>query len=221
MKRVRKFHNLLYERYCDLEWWPAETPFEVILGAILTQNTNWKNVESALDNMRNLGLLEPKALLLAEMDVIKNAIRPSGYYNQKAFKIVRFMEWFDEIANCSIAALDTVDTTELRNALLSIKGIGPETADDILLYAFQRPVFVVDTYTYRIAVRHGWTPPDITYDALAEMLSSAVDNDINLMKNFHAMIVEVGKNYCKKRKPDCEYCPGKTALPENGPAELF
>jgi len=190
-----------------------------MIGAILTQNTNWKNVEKALSNLDDLGLLEPRKLLSADADEVREAIRPSGYYNQKAIKLATFMEWLDSTVNCEIDRLADFSTDVLREELLSIRGIGPETADDILLYALDRPVFVVDTYTLRIAYRHGWIPMDVGYTELAETFAGALDEDLDLFKNYHALIVEVGKTYCKKKMPLCENCPGKALLPEGGAYE--
>ncbi len=190
-----------------------------MIGAILTQNTNWKNVEKALSNLDDLGLLEPRKLLSADADEVREAIRPSGYYNQKAKKLATFMEWLDSTVNCEIDRLADFSTDVLREELLSIRGIGPETADDILLYALDRPVFVVDTYTLRIAYRHGWIPIDVGYTELADSFAGALDEDLDLFKNYHALIVEVGKTYCKKKMPLCENCPGKPLLPEGGAYE--
>lgn len=219
MNDIRRFYDLLFERYGDLEWWPGETTFEIIIGAILTQNTNWKNVEKALEMLNKKGLLSPKKLLNAKPDEIRKAIKSSGYYNQKTLKLARFMVWLDDMVDCEIERLAEYSTEDLRRGLLSIKGIGPETADDILLYALDRPVFVVDTYTFRIAYRHGWIPASFGYDELAELFKSSVEEDVELYKNFHALIVETGKNYCKKSKALCEKCPGLQILPESGPFE--
>ncbi len=219
MTPIRRFYDLLFDRYGDLEWWPGETPFEIMIGAILTQNTNWKNVEKALDNLDELGLLSPEILLTADSDTVRTAIKPSGYFNQKTLKLARFMDWFDRTADCDIDRLSEYSTQELRQGLLSIKGIGPETADDILLYALERPVFVVDAYTFRIAFRHGWTPYGIGYQELSQLFADSIEEDIELYKNYHALIVETGKTYCKKKKPLCENCPGRKLLPESGALE--
>jgi len=216
---IRRFYDSLFERYGDLRWWPGETPFEIMLGAILTQNTNWVNVEKALSNLAKLGLLSPHELLNADDEVIREAIRPSGYFNQKTLKLRRFMDWLNYKTECSIDALSMFPTEELRYDLLSIRGIGPETADDILLYALDRPVFVVDAYTFRIAYRHGWIPQNIDYDGLAEIFRASIEYDISIYKNYHAMIVETGKNFCRKKAPICAVCPGKSHLPESGPYE--
>jgi endonuclease-3 related protein len=221
VNKIAAFYDIAFAEYGDLGWWPASDPFEVMVGAILTQNTNWKNVERAILNLKNRGLLGFREIIEAPIDILADAIRSSGYYNQKVLKLKRFVEWFDRAADGEIDALDDFSTEELRRELIGIKGIGPETADDIVLYALDRPVFVVDTYTYRIAMRHGWSPPEIGYDELAEIFTSSMPEDIALYKNFHAIIVEIGKGFCKKRKPLCSECPARRTLEEGYPLEIF
>jgi len=191
----------------------------VIVGAVLTQNTNWNNVKKALDNLRNHGILNHNGLLETPIEEIAQLIMSSGYYNQKALRLKLVVEWLDNVTGGDIDNLKEYSTGDLREGLLSIKGIGPETADDILLYALERPVFVIDTYTYRIAVRHGWVPPETSYEELASVFTANLEKDIELYKNCHAAIVEVGKTYCKKRKPLCDDCPGRDALPDSGPLD--
>ena len=220
MNEIASFYKVAFAKYGELGWWPANDTFEVMIGAILTQNTNWKNVERALQNLKERGLLGFQAIADVPLEELAEAIRPSGYYNQKAKKLKRFIEWLDRAAGGDIARLDELPTELLRENLLSIKGIGPETADDILLYALDRPVFVVDSYTYRIAARHGWVPPDVGYDELAESFTSSLPEDVALYKNFHAVLVEIGKGFCKKGKPNCPECPVKRTLGEGFPREI-
>jgi len=204
---IKDFYDRTFAHYGDLKWWPAKNPFEVAVGAILTQNTSWKNVEKALKNLRDEDRLSPQAILRAPIYALTESIRPSGYFNQKALRLKAFVEWFDDELDCEFASPDTISTAELRNKLLALKGIGPETADDILLYAFKRPVFVVDAYTYRIAVRHDWAPPLAGYDELAEVFRSNLEEDLFIYQNFHAILVEIGKNFCIKKSPKCDSCP--------------
>ncbi|HHS50321.1 MAG TPA: endonuclease III domain-containing protein [candidate division Zixibacteria bacterium] len=217
MNAIEEFYRVAFARYGDLEWWPADDPFEVAIGAILTQNTSWKNVERAIERLKCDGLLSPNTISDVPMEKLAEAIRPSGYYNQKAKKLKAFVEWFREELDCDFSAGDTMPTAHLRESLMSVKGIGPETADDILLYAFEKPVFVVDAYTYRIAVRHGWSPPDVGYDELAEIFTSSLDEDVFLYKNFHAILVEIGKTFCTKKAPKCVNCPMKPTLRNGTP----
>ncbi len=220
MKDIARFYELLFETFGDLNWWPAETVFEVMVGAILTQNTNWNNVEKAIKNLGEAGLLEPEAMFRADLAEIARHIKPSGYFNQKAIKLKRLVGWLESSVGGDLDKLKDRPTESLRKELLSIKGIGAETADDILLYALERPVFVIDAYTYRIAVRHGWVPPETTYDELASLFIDNLPEDVGLFKNYHAAIVEIGKTYCKKRNPLCENCPGKKLLENGRPYEV-
>jgi len=171
--------------------------------------------------MHRAGILDPSALLRFPQKELATLIKPSGYYNQKAEKLHNLVKWLVERTGGEIDLLKSFDTGALRDALLSIKGIGKETADDMLLYALEKPVFVVDTYTYRIAVRHGWAPLDAGYEELAGLFSENIPNDINIYKNYHAIIVEVGKTFCKKRSPLCDDCPGKPLLPDNTSLEII
>jgi len=214
-----EIYQALFNRYGDLDWWPGETTLEIMLGAILTQNTNWKNVEKAIDNINAKNALDMTTLLNMPEEELKLLIKPAGYYNQKSLRIRRLLNWMNQKTGGILENFQFFSTEELRYELLNIKGIGKETADDILLYAFERPIFVVDTYTYRIAIRHGWLPGSCTYEELAEFFSTNLDGDLSLFKNYHAMLVEIGKNYCKKRCPLCNECPLKDFLPESGPIE--
>lgn len=198
-------YRRMLERLGRQHWWPADTPFEVCVGAILTQNTNWRNVEKAISNLKDSGLLRPDAIASIKEERLQELIRPSGFYRQKAKRLKRFCEWLVGVGG--IDSLREWETERLREELLSIPGIGPETADSILLYAFDRPVFVVDAYTYRIFVRHGLVDEDVGYDELQELFMRNLPPDVDMFKEYHALLVEVGKRFCKRRKPDCGGCP--------------
>jgi endonuclease-3 related protein len=196
----------LFERYGEQHWWPAETRFEMMLGAILTQNTAWTNVEIALSNLRNADALNFQSLETATRDEIAEWIRPAGYFNQKSGYIKAMIETLRNRFNSSLDELFALETSNLRNELLSWKGIGPETADSIILYAAERPVFVVDAYTKRICSRHGWMDEKATYNEIANLFTDRLPTDVQLFSEYHAMIVRVCKDHCNT-KPKCEGCP--------------
>ena len=198
-------------------WWPARSPFEVIVGAILTQNTNWDNVEKAIDNLREAGLLSPSALSEAEPQRLQELVRPAGYYRQKAGRLRRVARWVSERcieADLELGALKWEPLDQLREELLALNGVGPETADSILLYALGKPVFVVGAYTVRILGRHELIEPDATYCDVQEHFVHRLPPDVELFKDFHAQLVEVGKRYCRKRRPRCAECPLRVLLGE-------
>jgi endonuclease-3 related protein len=187
-------------------WWPAETPLEVMVGAVLTQRTNWSNVEKAIAALKSAGALDAHALAAMPLERLQLVIRPAGYYRQKAFRLRRLAEWLCERAGGDVAALEGVPTEDLRAELLGISGIGPETADSILLYALSRPTFVVDAYTKRAMVRHRIVDPECTYEQLKELFESNLPADLELFKDCHAQLVELGKRCCRP-KPLCAACP--------------
>ncbi len=188
-------------------WWPAETPFEVMVGAILVQNTAWTNVETAVANLRGAGLLEPQPLARCRMDRLRRLIKPSGYFNQKATKLKGFTRWMVAEHDGSVAAMRRVPLADMRRALLALHGIGPETADCILCYALGHPVFVADAYTRRIFARHGLTAPKATYQELRDFVMHAVDGEQPYFGELHGHIVSAGKDYCSRRNPACAACP--------------
>lgn len=205
--------ELLHEIYERLSasfgpqgWWPAETPFEVILGAILTQNTSWKNVATAIENLRRYNLLNLGRLCGLGAQELAPLIRSSGFYNQKAKKIKSFCNHILTNWSGSLEDLLALDMDSLRTELLSIRGIGPETADSIILYAAFKPSFVVDSYTYRILSRHGWVDESISYEDLREYFMGALDDDVPLFQEFHALLVRAGHLYCRKTAL-CQACP--------------
>ena len=194
-------------------WWPAQGAFEVAVGAILTQNTSWTNVEKAIDNLRRQGLLAPERLCRADLSTIEECIRPSGYFRQKTKKIRDFLDFLEHEQALDFKAFTEQNTSVLRDKLLNVRGIGPETADSILLYALERPVFVVDAYTARIFQRHGLVPEDVGYDELQDFFLSRLPSEPTLFNEYHALLVRVGKQWCRRHKPRCETCPLGTFLP--------
>ncbi len=187
-------------------WWPGKTPFEVIVGAILTQNTSWLNVEKAISNLKKANVLSPEKLYRSSRRKLKEWVRPSGFFNIKAERLRNFLRYFKKRYNFSIGRMKKKNTEALRNELLSVNGIGKETADSILLYALKKTVFVIDAYTRRIFSRHGLIKHDIPYDDLKKIFENNLSPSEKLFNDYHAQIVRVGKNYCRK-KPDCNKCP--------------
>jgi endonuclease-3 related protein len=177
-----------------------------MVGAILTQNTNWANVEKAINNLKAHGLLEPRALYKLDKDRLAMLIRPAGYYNIKAGRLRALLEWLFTRYKGDLDALANVPTESLRQQLLSISGIGPETADSILLYALDRPKFVVDAYTARIMARHGLIEPPFDYDQLQDLFHRHLPADLGLYNEYHALLVRLGKQYCRP-SPRCQGCP--------------
>ncbi len=196
-EQLTEIYKLLFERFGPQHWWPGETQFEIIAGAILTQNTNWANVEKALTNLKSADLLTPEKLYHFDISQLAELIRPAGYYNIKAKRLKNFINWLFENYDGKLANLERVNTEQLRAELLSIKGIGRETADSILLYALDRPVFVVDAYTARVAFRHGLIEPEADYEQLRELFQSNLPQDTKLFNEYHALLVKVGKEFCR------------------------
>lgn len=205
-EQLTEIYKILFDTFGPQHWWPGETRFEIITGAILTQNTSWSNVEKAIANLISAGCLTPQKLNSMDTAQIAELIVPAGYYNIKAKRLKNFLNRLFENHQGRLESLENLGTEQLRQWLLSIKGIGPETADSILLYAFNKPVFVVDTYTARITVRHQLIEPDANYEQLQYLFESNLDQDIQLFNEYHALLVQIGKNYCKP-KPKCDCCP--------------
>jgi endonuclease-3 related protein len=215
-----KLMRYFAEMSCTLgpmHWWPARTPFEVIAGAILTQNTSWGNVESAIANLRSARMLTPSSMATARTSRLAALVRPSGYFRQKAVKLKAFVRFLQREYGGSLKRMFRTPTEELRGKLLSVHGIGPETADSILLYAGNHPVFVVDAYTHRIFARHGITARKPDYERVRALFEAALPRDPQLLNEFHALIVNTGKNWCRKSKPRCAECPLASLLPETSP----
>jgi endonuclease-3 related protein len=203
---LQDIYQRLYRRFGPQYWWPGQTPFEVILGAILTQNTNWSNVEKAIHNLRTNNLLTFEKLHRLDITELAEFIRPAGYYNIKAGRLKSFLNRLFEKFDGDMDRLCALSTDRLREELLSIKGIGPETADSICLYAFNKPVFVVDAYTGRILGRHRLLEPGAGYEDIRLLFESSLPKEVPLYNEYHALLVRLGKEYCKT-KPQCPGCP--------------
>ncbi len=263
---LRDYFHTLLSGWGPQQWWPAESPFEVIVGAILTQNTNWGNVEKALANLREDGCLSLDGIRKVRLSKLERLLRPSGYFRQKAERLKTFVSWLDREHGGSLERMFEIPTHELRQQMLSIKGIGPETADSILLYAGQHEIFVVDAYTRRIFARHRLVQLTAPYDQIRVMVESSVSkarpdaistqpstakpvriepgpeptpdsprpqphppSKMSLAKRsalaqryneFHALIVQVGKHYCRNRQTLCELCPLQPFLSGRAPRKI-
>jgi endonuclease III related protein len=202
-----EYFNSLFTAMGPQHWWPGRTQFEIIVGAILTQNASWTNVERAIANLREAGLLTPRAMRKARLSRLQRLIRSSGYFRQKARKLKAFCEFLQHEYGGSLRRMFETPTIVLREKLLGVFGIGPETADSILLYAGGHGVFVVDAYTRRILARHGWAGEKSKYDDIRWMFERQFPGDVKRFNEFHALIVNAGKNYCLAQKPLCAQCP--------------
>jgi len=214
---LMRYFTAMSQNLGPMNWWPARTPFEVIVGAILTQNTSWGNVERAIANLRSAQMLTPSAISAARMARLAALVRPSGYFRQKAKKLKAFVRFLQREYGGSLKRMFDTPTEVLREKLLSVHGIGPETADSILLYAGEHAVFVVDTYTHRIFGRHGITNGKPEYENVRALVEAALPRDSQLFNEFHALVVNTAKNWCRKKEPRCAECPLGSLLPENSP----
>lgn len=204
--RLNAMYEALLRAWGGQKWWPGETPFEVMVGAILTQNTNWTNVEKAIANLKAAGMLNPQALHYASAERIAELIRPSGYFNVKARRLKNFLDFYFCEAGGSYARLIALPTPELRAKLLAVNGLGPETVDSILLYALNRPVFVIDAYTRRLLRRHLLIQGDEDYETLRALFEYHIPRSRKVFNEYHALIVRAGKYHCRP-KPQCAGCP--------------
>ncbi len=204
-KLLLEIYGRLYGHFGPRHWWPADTPFEVIVGAILTQNASWKNAEKAIANLKRENMLSPKALDRIRERRLASIIRPSGFYNVKSKRLKNFVGFLFSRYNSTKEMLSR-PSGALRKELLEVKGLGPETVDSILLYAAGKPVFVVDAYTKRIFSRHGLIDEDIGYEGLQRLFTDNLPRRVRLFNEYHALIVETGKDFCR-RKPLCGKCP--------------
>ena len=204
---LEDMYAAMYEALGPSGWWPADSPFEVMVGAVLTQNTAWGNVEKAIAALKMGGCLEPRAMHGLAAEKLETLIRPAGFFRIKTQRLRALLDWLREVCGYEFSALQNMDTADLRAALLEIKGIGPETADCILCYALARPSFVVDAYTRRIFSRHGLVPEDIGYEALRAWFMEVLPQDVPRYNEYHGLIVRVAKEYCRKRETFCQACP--------------
>lgn len=204
-----KIYDKLLEAFGPQHWWPADDDFEIIVGAILTQSISWKNVEKAIYNLKTEDLLSLDAILAVDKDKLAALIKSTMYYNQKVLKLKSFCRYIKQNYGGDIYALFEKNIPNMRAELLGIKGIGPETADSIILYAAEKPIFVVDAYTRRIFSRLGFLPDDAEYSQMQDFFMSNLPSDVNLFNEYHALIVRLGKDYCKNKKPLCNECPVK------------
>ena len=202
MNKLKKIYNTLYSHYGNLNWWPADTPFEVIVGTILTQNTAWSNVEKAIERFE--GDLSPERVMSLSMEELQEIIRPAGFFRQKAQYLKAVTEWFISY-DCNIDLIRKHSLSDIRAELLKVRGVGNETADSILLYAFGLPSFVVDAYTMRFFRRFPVAAGN-TYMEVKNYCEKELPSDIEVYSHFHALIVHNGKEHCKK-KTECAGCP--------------
>ncbi len=208
-RQLMRIYELMREAFGHRKWWPGDTAFEIMIGAILTQNASWANVEKALHNLKTEDMLSPEGIRDADLERLAELVKPSRYYNQKAIKLKDFVEWFlAPPYKGSAPRLKRRPAGELRDELLSIRGIGPETADDILCYALDKPVFVVDAYTRRAFHRLGFLREDASYDETRRLFMENLPEDLELFNDYHAQIVHLGQMHCRP-KPICEGCPLK------------
>lgn len=205
-QQLLDIYNALHSHYGPQHWWPGETPFEVMVGAILTQNTNWGNVERAIANLKDADKLSPEAINYVPEAELAELIRPSGYYNIKAKRLKAFVRYFVERYEGSIGRMKREDCAKLRREVLAVNGIGPETADSILLYALDCPTFVVDAYTKRIFSRHGFFPETADYHEVQQFFMEGLPKDARLYNEYHALIVKLAKDRCIKKAGKCELC---------------
>jgi endonuclease-3 related protein len=211
-ERLSEIYELLLEVYGPQHWWPAEGPLEVLVGAVLTQNTNWQGVEKAMASLKLHNLLNPHKLQAIPTEDLARLIKPAGYYNLKAHRLKNLIAFVTEAYSGDLETMGQAETDRLRKELLAVNGVGPETADSILLYALQKPVFVVDAYTYRVMSRHGLVGEEVSYDELQELFIQHLPVEVKLFNEYHALLVRVGKLHCR-RKPSCQGCPLEPLLP--------
>jgi endonuclease III related protein len=206
--QIENIRQILQDYYGALDWWPGDSPDEIAIGAVLTQNTSWSNAEKAIVRMKNLGLLSFPAILSANLSDLAETIRPSGYFNQKAKKLKALAKTVCQNGHETILqSLSGKTTDEGRTLLLSVWGIGKETADAILLYAIGHRIFVVDEYTKRIFSRHGILSPHTEYETVRKMVEMSIPAKTSAYNEFHAGVVHLGKDFCHRQVPDCTHCP--------------
>jgi endonuclease-3 related protein len=210
---LNSYYEALFAAYGPQNWWPGRTRFEVIVGAILTQNTSWSNVKLAIENLRRAHLLTVPAIASARATRLERLIRPSGYFRQKTKTLKAFVRFLRTEYAGLLTQMFRTPTLTLRRQLLAVRGIGPETADCILLYAGKHPVFVVDAYTRRILQRHGYTHAKAGYEEIRASIERSIPANAALYNEFHALIVQAGKQFCRASVPHCKGCPLHSFLP--------
>lgn len=211
-ERLDAIYDILNAYFGDLHWWPGETPFEIVVGAILTQNTNWNNVATAIGRLKEAGLLDPLKLHWTGDNIVADLIRSSGYYNIKTKRLKAFLAFLHNEYDGDLDGMFSEELWTLRDKLLGVRGIGEETADSILLYAGGKPIFVVDAYTRRVLERHGLIPPNRGYREIQSLFMDRLPHDAPLYNQYHALLVQVGKQFCRKN-PLCNDCPLENGLP--------
>jgi endonuclease III related protein len=221
MSHLQHSYDHLLAAFGPQQWWPGGSPFEIMVGAVLVQNTAWRNVERAIANLRDADVMELHALYALPPAELAELIRPAGYYQVKARRLRNLLQFIIERFDGSLDTMFSTSLATLREELLSINGIGPETADAILLYAGGLPTFVVDTYTHRVLARHGWIGYDAGYDEIKDLFESTLPAEVPLYNEYHALLVRVGKDYCRRSAPRCEECPLVDLLPPHGPEMPF
>jgi endonuclease-3 related protein len=216
---LTEIYDRLFEAFGPQHWWPGQSPFEVLVGAVLVQNTSWENVERAIDNLRQADVLSPHTLYHVPPDELETLIRPAGYFRFKARRLHSLLEFLVGRYDGSLESMFGTHPSTLREGLLAVHGVGPETADSILLYAGELPVFVVDAYTHRVFARHGWIGFDADYHETQDHFQGGLPDDAALYNEYHALLVRLGKDYCRRRSPRCNGCPLAELLPDEGPLE--
>jgi endonuclease-3 related protein len=205
---IAEIYDALYRHFGPQHWWPAESPFEVVVGAVLTQNTNWSNVTKAIREIQRHGVLSFEGMSRLTAEEIAPLIKASGYYNLKAKRLKNLLNMIEKVYR-EFSELLEDDILRARENLLGVTGVGQETADSILLYACNKPVFVVDAYTHRVLHRHFLVAEESSYDDLQAIFTSALEEDLGIYQEYHALLVKTAATYCKKKKPLCETCPLK------------
>jgi endonuclease III related protein len=200
------YHKLSHA-FGPQHWWPGDTPLEISVGAILTQNTNWANVEKAIQNLRKKEALSARVIYEIPVKELAELIRPAGYFNIKAQRLKSFINFLMKEYHGSMKKIKNGETHLLREQLLAVNGIGPETADSILLYALEKPVFVIDAYTKRVLSRHRVLDNNGSYDEFQSLFHAILKKDERLFNEYHALFVKLGKTFCRKSKPLCDTCP--------------
>ncbi|MHC4870884.1 MAG: hypothetical protein ACYTFY_03470 [Planctomycetota bacterium] len=206
--KLLHIYQLLHRFFGPQHWWPGDTPFEVMVGAILTQNTNWLNVEKAIANLKKSKVLSAAGILRLSYNDLADIIRPSGYFNIKAERLKSYVAWYKTACGAKISSMRAMSMDKLRHELLKVRGVGEETADCIMLYAAEMPSFVIDAYTRRIFSRLGYCSPDVKYGQLRSGFMQELPCEAKLYNEYHALIVALGKDYCSP-KPRCGKCPLK------------